>query len=157
MFSYIKNFLYPNSNTPIDSVVVKPDPKILIFLDKSQINTESYFLPFYGKHNLVRHFVIFNPQSEERSIYGFPAWMGHSQKVSTEMIALGCKNKIDSIMEVLLNEYKKLPEVILFQTTGYYPLGIFINVDLDSSRVITDDEAKELLKKIEFISIANID
>ena len=73
------------------------------------------------------------------------------------MIALGCKNRIDQLFETLLNKNEKLPHLILIQTTGYYPLGIFTNIDFESSRSITVEEAKELIKNIDYISIANID
>lgn len=84
------------------------------------------------------------------------------------MIALGCKNRIDQLFETLLNKNEKLPYLILIQTTGYYPLGIFTNIELlssfpegkgdfESSRAITVEESKELIKNIDYIAIANID
>lgn len=158
MFSSIYNFFYPsNDNIIPNKINEKPNPKFLIDISKDQMNTDSFFLLFMGKHNLVRHFIIFNAHTEEKSIYGYPSWYGHSQKISTEMIALGCKNRIDQLFETLLNKNEKLPQLILIQTTGYYPLGIFINIDFESSRSITVEEAKELIKNIDYISIANID
>ena len=181
MFTAICNFLNPFSQEvnpqevnpqEVNPQEVNPersietsDPKLLVSINKTHINTDSFFLPFMGKHNLVRHWVIFNPDSDEKSIYSYPAWMGNSQKISTEMIALGCKNRIDQLFEKLLlskNKKGSWPELILIQTTGYYPLGIFINTELsESSRAIIfpegEEEARELIKNIDYISIANID
>lgn len=160
MFTSIYNFFYPPNDIrnaiSINDVIVKPEPKLLVSISKDQINTDSFFLPFMEKHNLVRHWVIFN-DCGEKSIYGYPSWYGHSQKISTEMIALGCKNRIDQLFETLLNKNEKLPQLILIQTTGYYPLGIFTNVDFESSRPLVVEEAKEFIKNIDYISIANID
>lgn len=60
MFTSICNFLCSNDNdniVPVNEIVEKPDPKLLISISKNQMNTDSFFLPFMEKHNLVIHFV----------------------------------------------------------------------------------------------------
>lgn len=114
-----------------------------------------------GKHHFVRKCVVFNPKDRAEP----DAFFGRDGSVKAEMTALGMEISIREQLPMyfegsnaFLNamDANDAPIVILLQRSGFFPLAIIFGSQLGETRALTDEEALEIMPRVQSFAIADL-